>query len=148
MRTSAILALCLVCGIARAQAPSSAVDAKTRAELEQARDAVWRSWFSGDLAALERLIPAALAAGSPQSWEDRAKTLSQSKQWAASGNRLVELRFDSTTITLRGSVAFLDARYITITADKAGKRDTTRGRAAEVFLHDKGRWVNPFWYLY
>ena len=41
------------------------VDPRTRAELESAREAVWRAWFAGDSASLEKLIPAALAAGAP-----------------------------------------------------------------------------------
>src|SRR5437868_5404634 len=77
------------------------VDARTRAELETAREAVWRAWFAGDSAALERLIPAALAAGSPLEWEDRAATLEGARRAGISGRRLVAIRFDSTTIDLR-----------------------------------------------
>ena len=123
------------------------VDAKTRAELEQARDAIWRAWFAGDVAALYKLVPSALAAGSPRSWEDRTQTVAGSSDFAKSGGRLVELRFDSTTIALNGDVAMMYSRYLTVTVDAQGKRDTVRGRAAEVFVRQKGAWVNPFWYL-
>lgn len=123
------------------------IDAKTRAELEQAREAVWRAWFAGDVAALNRLIPGALAAGSPRSWEDRSQTITGARDFAKSGGRLVELHFDSTTIALHGNVAVMHARYVTVTADAKGKRETVRGRATEVFVREKGAWLNPFWYL-
>jgi hypothetical protein len=132
---------------AQGKGAAQAIDAKTRAELEQARNAIWRAWFAGDVAALNRIIPAALAAGSPRSWEDRAQTITGSKEFAKSGGKLVELRFDSTTIELHGDVATMHARYMTVTADAKGKRDTVRGRAAEVFVRQKGVWLNPFWYL-
>ncbi|MDP9203936.1 MAG: hypothetical protein M3P12_00570 [Gemmatimonadota bacterium] len=86
---------------------SQVVDAKTRRELETAREAVWRAWFAGDSVALERLIPKVLAAGTAGQWEDRAMTLKP--PW--------------------------------------GKRTTVSGVAAEVFVREDGRWVNPFWYL-
>ncbi len=123
------------------------VDANTRRELESARDSVWRAWFAGDVRALERLIPAGLAAGSPYSWEDRAATIEGSRRAAASGRRLVEIRFDSTSIRLRGNVAVMQAKYLYVLQGRDGTRDTTRGIATEVFVRENKRWVNPFWYL-
>ena len=123
------------------------VDARTRAELETAREAVWRAWFAGDSAALERLIPGALAAGSPLEWEDRAATLEGSRRAGISGRRLVAIRFDSTTIDLRDDVALIRARYAYILETPDGKRTTGSGIAAEIFVREDGHWVNPFWYL-
>ena len=118
------------------------VDARTRAELETAREAV-----AGDSAALERLIPGALAAGSPLEWEDRAATLEGSRRAGISGRRLVAIRFDSTTIDLRDDVALIRARYAYILETPDGKRTTGSGIAAEIFVREDGHWVNPFWYL-
>jgi hypothetical protein len=151
MRTLALaLAFLGTSTVALAQGRGGAaqtIDPKTRAELEQARDAVWRAWFAGDIKALNRLIPSALAAGSPRSWEDRAQTVAGSMDFAKSGGRLVELHFDSTTFALNGDVAMVYSRYETVTVDAKGKRNTVRGRAAEVFVRQNGTWVNPFWYL-
>ena len=123
------------------------VDAQTRAELEQARDDIWRAWFAGDVSALERLIPASLAAGSPSGWDDRRAAIDGARQSAASGRRLVAIRFDSTTIRLQGKVAIMQARYVYVLQRPNGARDTTRGVATEVFVRENRRWVNPFWYL-
>jgi len=124
-----------------------AVDAKTKAELESAREAVWRAWFAGDSVALERLIPSALAAGTPWAWEDRALTFKGARDIAARGLRLVDLRFDSTSIDLRDDVALMRARFTYVLQGRAGIPVTTSGIAAEVFVRENGRWVNPFWYL-
>jgi hypothetical protein len=122
------------------------VGVETRAALENARETVWRAWFSGDSASLERVIPGALAAGSPMGWEDRAATFASARRSAAS-SRLIGLRFDSTQITLRDSVATMQARFTYILELSDGKRTTTRGMASEIFVRENGRWVNPFWYL-
>ena len=142
----AMLRLCLLV-VAATTAEAQALDAKTRADLDVAREAVWRAWFGGDVATLERLIPPALAAGSPQSWEDRARAFAGSREFAAGGGRLVDLRFDSTVVSVRGNVAVMQARYAYTLQARDGKRTTTRGYATEVFVREKGRWVNPFWYL-
>jgi hypothetical protein len=114
------------------------VDASTRAELEKARETIWRAVYAGDSAQLQQLIPPALAAGSPWGWEERA---------AASGQRLAELHFDSTSITLRGNVAIMQARFFSVTESHDGKRATNQGIATEIFVRQDGRWVNPFWYI-
>jgi hypothetical protein len=126
---------------------SEAVDASTRAALEGARDSVWRAWFAGDAAALARLIPGALAAGSPNEWEDRSTTIASSRDFAKRGGKLEQLSFDSTTIFLRGNVAVVHSRYTYVLRDQSGKRTTNRGIATEVFVKEKARWTNPFWYL-
>jgi hypothetical protein len=123
------------------------VDAGTRAELEKARDAVWRAWFAGDSAQLAQLIPGALAAGSRSGWEDRATSFAGARQFAQSGGTLAEIRFDSTTVTLKGDVAVMQALFTYVTESADGKRAKRRGTATEVFVRQGGRWVNPFWYL-
>jgi hypothetical protein len=131
-----------------AQNSHATVDAKTRADLERARDVVWRAWFGGDSATLDRVLAGALAAGDDRfGWEDRKQAIAGSKEFAKEGGKLVELRFDSTAISLTGAVAVMTARYSYTTADKAGKRSTTRGRAVEIFVLEKGAWTHPFWHL-
>jgi SnoaL-like domain len=123
------------------------VNASTRAELERARETIWRAFYAGDSALLERLIPPALAAGSTWSWEERAATIASAQRAAANGRRLAELHFDSTSITLRDSVAMMQARFICVTERRDGKRTTNQGTATEIFVRQDGRWVNPFWYI-
>jgi len=147
MVLSCVLCL-LTVGAARAQSANSRpLDASTRAELLAAREAVWRAWYAGDTTRLGRILPGALAAGSPGGWDARAATVGQARDFAAHGGRLIELRFDSTTITVHGRVAVLQALYRTVVEERGGKHVTNRGFATEVFVKEKTGWVNPFWYL-
>ena len=124
-----------------------AIDAATRAELIAAREQVWKSWYAGDTARLDHVLPSALAAGSPNGWETRPLTIAASREFASHGARLVDLRFDSTAIMLRGRVAIMQAVYTVVVQDEGGNRRTTRGFATEVFVKEKTGWMNPFWYL-
>lgn len=125
---------------------ADSVDVGTRVQLEAARDAVWRAWFRADSSTLSKLLPAAVAAGSSGGWETRDSTLASARQFVDAGGHLVDIRFDSTNIRLRGSVAVLQSRY-TLVLEQDGSRSTRHGIATEVFVRDRGRWTNPFWYL-
>ena len=150
---AAFVASILVCGSVAVPAQTKVsvsgqvVDPRTRAELESARAAVWRAWFAGDSASLEKLIPAALAVGSPWIWEDRTATFQGARLSGASGRRLVDIRFDSTTITLYDDLALMHARFTYVLETPDGKRTTSTGIASEIFVREDGRWMNPFWYL-
>jgi hypothetical protein len=140
----AVLAVLVPC----AMGAQDVTDAKTRADLERARDVVWRAWFAGDSATLDRVLARALAAGdNVGGWSDRAEAISESREFARSGSRLLDLRFDSTVIELRGAVAVMTARYAYTIADRSGARNTTRGTAVEIFILENGRWTHPFWHL-
>ena len=152
MRQLLGFAIAIICAIRPTavqahSSPEASVDVVTRAELEETREAVWRAFFAGDTVKLAALIPPALAAGDPFGCNSRAPTIAYAVQSAASGNRLVELLFDSTTITVHGSVAVMHAKYEYVLEDRSGRRRAWRGRATEVFVREGGRWVNPLWYL-
>ena len=141
----------LASGSGRAQSaalPSQSVDSATRAQLWAARDSVWRAWFAGDSLSLSHLLPNALAAGSANGggWETREATMAAARQFAAGGGKLIALRFDSTSVRLRGSVAVMQSRY-DLTLEQGGERVTRTGIATEVFVRTPGGWQNPFWYL-
>lgn len=133
-------------GAQSAALSADSVGAVTRAQLERARDGVWRAWFASDSAALSQLLPAAVAAGSPGDWESRQATLAAARRFVKGAGRLIDARFDSTHIRLRGDVAVLQSRY-TLVLEQAGSRSTQRGIATEIFVREHGRWTNPFWYL-
>lgn len=116
--------------------------------LASARDAVWRAWFAGDTIALSKLVPSVLSAGSRQRpWESRATTFLEARAFANSGARLVDLRFDSTTIVLDGTVAVMRSRFAYTIESRNHERNTITGRATEIFVQENERWLNPFWYL-
>lgn len=148
MRAVVAVALVSFAALAAPAHAQESVDAKTRAELERARDVVWRSWFAGDSRTLDRVLAGALAAGdNSEGWSDRQKAIADSREFAQSGGKLVDLKFDSTAIQLHGKVAVMTARYSYTTADRAGKQQTTRGYAVEIFVLEKDTWTHPFWHL-
>ena len=104
------LLLCLVVSLAGfgsigAQAAArrpDPVDSLTRAQIEAARDAVWRAWFAADTTSLAGLLPAAVAAGSPDGWGSRDSTIAESRRFASGNWHLIDIQFDSTNISVRG----------------------------------------------
>jgi hypothetical protein len=150
MRALLIGALLMVAIAApsHAQGSRTTVDAKTRAELERARDVIWRAWFGGDDATLDRVLAGALAAGdNTDGWADRKRAIDDSREFAKSGGKLLDLKFDGTTIELHGTVAIMTANFSYTIADGTGKQNTTRGHAVEIFVNEKGAWTHPFWHL-
>ena len=150
MRAIMVLAVLLGAIVApgQRQASPSTVNAKTRAELERARDVIWRSWFAGDSATLDRVLAGALAAGDDvDGWADRKRAIADSREFAKGGNKLVNLQFDSTDIALHGKVAVMTARYSYTIANRGGRQETTHGFAVEIFVNEKGAWTHPFWHL-
>jgi hypothetical protein len=145
MKTFTAAALALVC-VARplaAQAPT------TSQQLIAARDTVWRAWFAGDTALLHRFIPTTAAAaegGGTLRWSDRRTIIDGARRSAASGTRLAQLDFAGTQIDVSGNSAMVRSRFRFV-LEHGQRADTSSGVAAEVFVREKGRWVNPFWEL-
>jgi ketosteroid isomerase-like protein len=129
------------------QMPRSLPD-QAKKQLLEAREAVWRSYFSGDLAALEKLIPEetiAINAGSG-SWTDRKAILDGSEQFARGGGKLVKLEFPRTEIQVYGNTAVLYSDYL-YELETGGQRHQQSGRVTEIFVWRKGQWVNPGWHM-
>jgi hypothetical protein len=119
-----------------------------RTALLEARESVWRAFFSNDRAALERLLPAetvVMDAGSPGSG-NRQSVLESAAWFAKSGAKLVRLEFPSTEIQYYGSVAIIYSTYL-YELEQQGKRTSFAGRVTEVFVFRKGEWVNPGWHM-
>lgn len=119
-----------------------------RAELLQAREAVWRAWFRGDAAALRTLLPAetiALAAG-PEGWQTRDAIIKAAVDFAKSGGTLARLEFPRTEIQSYGATAIIYTTYAFET-DTKGTRGGEKGKAIEIFVRRPGGWVNSGWQL-
>jgi hypothetical protein len=80
-------------------------------------------------------------------WADRKRAIADSREFAKSGGKLVDLKFDSTVIDMHAMVAVMTAPYSFTTTDRDGNRNTTRGSAVERFVKEKGTWTHPFWHL-
>lgn len=119
-------------------------------ELIAARDTVWRAFFRHDTALLRRYIPPAAATfegvGRESRWQTRNEIMAGSLGFVESQRRFVDVKFANTQISPAGHSALVQSSYAIIT-EANGKRDTTRGRATELFVREGTTWVNPYWQL-
>jgi ketosteroid isomerase-like protein len=116
--------------------------------LLDAREAVWRAYFSNDRAALERLIPEdtiAINTGDTN-WENRKAIFEGAAQFAKAGGKLTKLEFPKTEIQVYGFTAFVYSTY-SYELEIGGQRSQQSGRVTEVFVLRKGQWVNPGWHM-
>ena len=129
--------------------PLAAQTPTTSQQLIAARDTVWRAWFANDTTLLRRFIPASAAAaegGETLAWSDRRAIFDGAHRSMSSGAKLEQLEFAGTQIDASGNSAMVRSRFRFIV--RRGTRvDTSAGVAAEVFVRENGRWVNPFWQL-
>jgi hypothetical protein len=126
----------------------ASVTPQVRQQILDARESVWRAYFSNDRAALERLIPEetiAINAGT-EKWADRASILAGAKAFAESGAKLARLEFPKTEMQVYGNVIILYTTFL-YEIEKDGKRTTASGRGTEVFVRRKGQLVNSGWHL-
>lgn len=121
---------------------------QVKKRLLDAREAVWRAYFAGDRATLEKLIPEetiAIEAGD-NTWSTRQTILDGSTLFAKSGGKLLKLEFPRTEIQVYGFTAVLYSNYA-YELETGGQRSTHSGRVTEVFVLRKGQWVNPGWHM-
>ncbi|HJZ81664.1 MAG TPA: nuclear transport factor 2 family protein [Pyrinomonadaceae bacterium] len=117
--------------------------------LLDAREAVWRAYFAGDRATLEKLIPEetiAIDSGGDGNWGSRPKILEGSTEFAKSGGKLIKLEFPKTEIQMYGMTAVIYSVY-SYELEVGGQRHTSSGRVTEVFVLRNGQWVNPGWHM-
>jgi len=131
----------------RSQTLRKLSDSEKKSLLE-AREAVWRAWFAGDRAALEKLLPGELLTIEPGNgeWGNRQAALEGSAGFAANGGKLIRLEFPKTEIQAYGSVAIVYSNYV-YEIEQGGKSSVNSGRATEVFVYHNGAWVNPSWHM-
>jgi ketosteroid isomerase-like protein len=114
--------------------------------LLDAREAVWRAYFAGDRATLEKLIPEETIAIEDDTWSNRQKVLDSATQFAKEGGKLVKLEFTRTEIQLYGFTAVLYSNF-SYELEIGGQHSNHSGRVTEVFVLRKGQWVNPGWHM-
>jgi ketosteroid isomerase-like protein len=116
--------------------------------LLDAREAVWRAYFAGDRATLEKLIPEETIAIDPggNPWSNRQSILGGAAEFAKSGGKLVKLEFPKTEIQVYGFTAVVYSDY-SYELETGGQHLTQSGRVTEVFVLRKGQWVNPGWHM-
>ena len=127
---------------------TAALSAADVTALERVRRAVWVDWFSGDTAALRRVLAPELVALSPGAphWQSLGQTIAASADFKAKGGKFVSVAFDSAMTHRFGDTVVMFAHYAVVT-ENAGTRSTQKGRATEVFVWTNGRWVHTSWHL-
>src|SRR2546427_1851523 len=121
------------------QMPRSLPD-PMRKQLLDAREAVWRAYFSNDQTALETLIPEeaiAIDAGSAD-WSHRDAIFEGATRFAKGGGKLIRLEFQKTEIQVYGYTAVVYSSYL-YELESAGQRSQHSGRVTEVFVMRKGQ---------
>jgi len=116
--------------------------------LLDAREAVWRAYFAGDRATLEKLIPEETIAieSGDNTWSNRKTILDGAAEFAKSGGKLIKLEFPKTEIQAYGRAAIIYSNYA-YELEQGGQRSTHSGRVTEVFVLRSGQWVNPGWHM-
>jgi hypothetical protein len=134
--------------IARQMAAPVALSPKNRQSILDARESVWRAWFTNDQARLAKLIPEdAIAIDSDgDAWGNRAAILDGAKRFAASGAKLVRLEFPRTEFQVYGRTIILYTTYL-YELDSNGQKSTHSGRGTEIFVMRDGELVNTGWHL-
>jgi ketosteroid isomerase-like protein len=124
------------------------VPEQMKQRLLEAREAVWRAFFAGDRATLEKLIPeetVAIEAGD-NTWSNRQTILDGSAQFAKNGGKLIKLDFPKTEIQVYGATAVIYSNYA-YELEAGGQHINRSGRVSEFFVLRKGQWVNPGWHM-
>jgi ketosteroid isomerase-like protein len=130
------------------QTPRSLSD-QGKKRLLDAREAVWRAYFSNDRTALEKLIPEetiTIEAGADNTWSNRKTILEGAELFAKGGGKLVKLEFPKTEIQVYGPTAIVYSSY-SYDLEVGGQRVQQSGRVTEIFVLRKGQWVNPGWHM-
>ena len=125
-----------------------AIGDEMKKRLLDAREAVWRAWFAGDRATLEKLIP------QKQSRSNQDITTGPTvrpfstapSSLLKGGGKLVKLEFPKTEIQVYGASAFVYSNY-SYELEQGGQRINQSGRVTEVFVLRNGQWVNPGWHM-
>jgi ketosteroid isomerase-like protein len=117
-------------------------------KLLAAREAVWRSYFAGDRAALEKLIPEETITieADENTWGSRQMVLDGAERFVKAGGKLLKLEFPKTEIQAYGFTAIVYSNY-SYEIEIGSQHINKAGRVTEVFVLRNGEWVNPGWHM-
>ncbi len=135
---------------AQRDAEPGALPPVIRQQLLDAREAVWRAFFTNDQAALDKLVPAEtieVHANLEKPFVSKSEILENAKRGAERGMKLVRLEFPKTEIQVYGTTAIIYTTYLYELETAQGQRQTSTGSATEVFVRRNGAWVNPGWQM-
>ena len=118
-----------------------------RKRLLDAREAVWRAYFAGDRAALEKLLPEELIHPgirrrmgiAKRCWMVRRDLRPAAASWCAWSFR--KPRFSP----MAPRRSFIRATFTRSNRAESGRSNS--GRVTEVFVNRNGAWVNPSWHM-
>jgi len=146
MRYKLMLAGVLMAVLAPLTGLPAAAGGQQPDDLLQAREAVWRAWFAGDVPTLERLVPedTIVVGAGDEDFESQAEVIADSKKFHEGGGKLIRLEFPVTKVQRFGDVAILYSRYV-YEIESGGKRSVHAGHSTETFVLRDGHWVNPGW---
>lgn len=125
---------------------STSLPAAELSALRALRRDVWVQWFSGDTAAMRRVLAPELVAISGGGWQSLDESLAGSAAFRAGGGRFISVTFEHEQVHRFGETVVLFSRYAVVT-ERGGTRSTQAGRATEVFVRSAGRWVHTSWHL-
>jgi hypothetical protein len=128
-------------------AASVAAQKQSDEQLLSTREAVWRAWFAGNTEAIEKLVPpeSIVISGGEKDWKDQAYVIRSAAEFHASGGELVRLEFPHTEVQRFGNVAIVWSTFV-VETEVNGKRESSSGRATEIFVWKHGHWSNPGWH--
>lgn len=135
---------------AEQQSKAAALPPPVKDQLLAAREAVWRAYFANDQAQLKKLVPEdaiALEGTQDKPFEKQAEILASAEQFGRSGSKLVRLEFPQTEIQAFGTTAIVYTTYVFEIETPQGQRQTSTGKATEIFVRRNGAWVNPGWHM-
>jgi ketosteroid isomerase-like protein len=124
--------------------------AAEKKKLLEAREAVWRAFFTNDQKQLDRLLPEdtiTLDGPLENPFVKKAQILEFAKQTAQGGTKLVRLEFPLTEMQVYGDTVIIYTTYLYELENAQGERRASKGRATEIFVRRKGEWLNPGWHL-
>jgi len=126
---------------------SLAAQRQSDEQLLSTREAVWRAWFAGDTEAIGKLVPpeTIVISGGEKEWKDQAYVIRSAAEFHASGGKLVRLEFPHTQVQHFGHVGIVWSTFV-LETDVDGKRESSSGRATEIFVWKHGHWTNPGWH--
>jgi ketosteroid isomerase-like protein len=121
-----------------------------RDQLMTAREAVWRAYFANDQATLDKLVPAdtiVLEGPLDAPFVRKPQILEDAQRAASGGSKLVRLEFPRTEMQVYGTTVILYTTYLFELESAQGQRQTSTGKATEIFVRRNGAWVNPGWQM-